>query len=132
MAEAKQARQKAGLAEEGSSFGNRAKKEGACAVEARSSDMGRIERCNYLLEGENLCGQSSAEVEACQRTIKEVFLKYIDGNRQCKNNIIPLQDDGHLKNRKRTRQRCVMHSLCLKLFCPCFSKEDLILHNILL
>lgn len=37
MAEAGE--EKAGLAEQGSSFRNRAKKEGACAVEARSNDM---------------------------------------------------------------------------------------------
>lgn len=27
-------------------------------------------------------------------TIKRVFFKYINGNRQCKNNISPLQDEG--------------------------------------
>lgn len=35
---------------------------------------------------------------------KEVFFKYINGNRQCKNNISPLQDkDGHLTNRDRDK-----------------------------
>lgn len=34
---------------------------------------------------------------------KRSFLKYIDGNRQCKNNIILLQDDGHLKKQEQDK-----------------------------
>lgn len=39
-------RQKVGLAEKGSSFGAKVKKEGVCPVEARSGDMGGIQRCS--------------------------------------------------------------------------------------
>lgn len=67
MLEIKQMRWKTSLAEQGSSLGNKVKKED---MEAGSDDVGRIQRCCYPLWGENLCSKSSAEVEAAG-TIEE-------------------------------------------------------------
>lgn len=49
MLKEKLARQKAGLVEQGSSLGNKVNKEGVCPMEARSGDMGGMQRCFLLL-----------------------------------------------------------------------------------
>lgn len=42
-------KQEVGLAELGSSFGAKTKKQGICPVEARSADVGGIQRCCFPL-----------------------------------------------------------------------------------
>lgn len=42
------------------------KKESVCPVEVKSGEMGGMQRCCLLLQGGNLCGQSSIGVEAGQ------------------------------------------------------------------
>lgn len=69
MSQVKLERQKTSLAELECSLGNKAKKEGACPVEARSSDRGRTERRCLPLHGENSCSQKSAGVDAA-RTVE--------------------------------------------------------------
>lgn len=77
MSPVEQAKWKAGLAEQGSSFGDKAKKEGVSSVKARSGGMGSVQGCCLSLQGENLCGQSSIGVEAGQNCggQKKEFLK---------------------------------------------------------
>lgn len=110
-------RQKAVLAERDSSLGSKAEKEGICPVEARSGNIGKTQSCCFPLQGENSCYQSSAAVQG-DRIVgdnKRVFFKYIDDNKQCKNNICSVQDvDGHLTN-GHGQGRDVKHILCLCL-----------------
>lgn len=60
---AKLERQKTSLAEQECSLGNKAKTEGACPEETRSSNIGRTERCCFPQQGEKSCSQKSAGVD---------------------------------------------------------------------
>lgn len=56
---------------------------------------------------------------------KKVFFKYIDGNKQCKNNIIPLQnEDGHLENRNRDKAEMCNAFFVFEIFLSMFQQEN--------
>lgn len=64
MLKVKQMRQKAGLAEQGSSFADKAEKEGVCP--AGEGWVMWQEHGDAALQGENFCSQSLTGVAACQ------------------------------------------------------------------
>lgn len=66
MSEIKQAGHKASLAEQGSFSRAQAEKERVWTLEARSGDMGGLQKFCLPLQGENLCRQSSIKVETGQ------------------------------------------------------------------
>lgn len=66
-------------------------------IEARSGNVGRLQRCYTLLQGKNSHSQSSIKVAA---DTKKGFLKNVNSKRTRNNITGPLLDeDGHLINR---------------------------------
>ncbi|KAJ7396949.1 rna-directed dna polymerase from mobile element jockey-like [Pitangus sulphuratus] len=104
MLKIKQARLKVGLAEQGSSLGNKAKKEGVCQWKQGQMtwEEYRGSACNF---GEKICAakaQLELKLGGNMGDHKKSFFKYINGNRQYRNIIGPLQgEDGHLTNRQK-------------------------------
>ncbi|KAJ7425329.1 hypothetical protein BTVI_03224 [Pitangus sulphuratus] len=83
----------------------KAKKEGASPVEARSSDMGyRGATCHCREKIPTAKAELELKLPEVWGTIKGVFFKYINGNRQYRNIICLLQDgNGHLTHRDRDK-----------------------------
>lgn len=67
MSEVKQAGQNARLAEQGSSSRVLMEKDSIWPLQMRSGDMRGLQHCCSLLQGNNLCSQSSIKVEADQQ-----------------------------------------------------------------
>lgn len=91
------------------------KMEGVCPVEARSGDMGRIQKCCCHCR-EKICvakAQLEMKLARTMRETKKSFFKYINGKKQIRNNTGPFQDeDGLLTNRDMDMAECLMF-LCL-------------------
>ncbi|KAJ7425292.1 hypothetical protein WISP_24186 [Willisornis vidua] len=103
ISEVKQVRQKTGLPGQRSSLGNKAKREGVCPVEARSSEWeeyGNTACCSR----EKICmakAQLELKLARNMRDKKRSFFKYINGNRQYRNIISLLQDENGHRNRDK-------------------------------
>lgn len=96
-------------------------KEGVCPVEARSGDMGRIQKCCCHCKEKIHVAKAQLQMKLARtvREIKNKFFKYINGKKQIRNNTGPFQDeDGLLTNRDMDMAEVFNASL------PVFSTAD--------